>query len=89
MKDGWGDRPRASKLAGAMFPHLLDAQTQREMIGANPEVRAALERRIAQGNAVYGVKPAPAAQRKVGRLPMTDESLSRVPGLIRVRGYRA
>jgi hypothetical protein len=42
IKDRWGDKSRNEKIAGAMYPHLLDERTQREMLTANEEQRAGL-----------------------------------------------
>jgi hypothetical protein len=61
-----------SKIAGAMFPSLLDAQTRQGLLNANPEQSAGLQRRMADGDKLYGVKPTPMASR-----------YDRVPGLKR------
>ena len=54
MKDGWADRPRISKIAGAMYPSHLDPKTRDEMIRANLEQEAGLKRRISEGDRMYG-----------------------------------
>ena len=73
MKDRWSDKSRMEKIAGVMWPSLLPEQQQREMLAANEEQRAGLERRIAQGQREIGVRPS-----------VAPSSLDRVPGLKRV-----
>jgi hypothetical protein len=63
----WVDKPRLEKLAGAVYPHLLPPDVQREMLAANEEQRAGLQKRI---DAFGGAKPQP------------PKDYSRVPGLI-------
>jgi hypothetical protein len=53
MKDDWANRPRISKIAGAMYPGLLDAQTRSEMLNANSEQSAGLQRRMNEGDKLY------------------------------------
>jgi len=73
MKDRWADKTRLEKMAGAMYPSHLDARTQGEMIAANPEQRAGFERRIAEGNKMYGKATV-----------VAPSVYDRVPGLKRV-----
>jgi hypothetical protein len=54
MKEGWKDRPRISKIAGAMYPSHLDPKTRDEMIRANLEQEAGLKRRMSEGDRMYG-----------------------------------
>jgi hypothetical protein len=58
-KDGWQDKSRLEKIAGAMYPNLLSPEDQRGMIAQNQEQRAGIERRISDGQRSYGVKPSP------------------------------
>ena len=53
MKDDWANRPRMSKIAGAIYPSLLDAQTRQGMLNANPEQSAGLQRRMSEGDKLY------------------------------------
>ena len=86
----WSERPRIEKLANFMYPHLSDASAQRDMLsvmqaqGRGPD----LQKRIEAGQKAYRIKPAEPSSGGL-KAPMTDDSLSRVPGLIKVRGYRA
>jgi len=54
MKDDWANRPRMSKIAGAIYPSLLDAQTRQGMLNANPEQSVGLQRRMSEGDKLYG-----------------------------------
>ena len=70
----WADRPRIEKLASAMYPNLIDEATRRDLLAANPEQRPGLQRRMDQGDRMYGK-----AQ------PSEPSNLDRVPGLKRVQ----
>jgi hypothetical protein len=54
MKDDWANRPRMSKIAGAMYPSHLDPKTREEMIRANMEQEAGLRRTMSEGDRMYG-----------------------------------
>jgi hypothetical protein len=43
-----------SKIAGAMYPSLLDARTRQGMLNANLEQSAGLQRRMSEGDRMYG-----------------------------------
>jgi len=38
----WEDKSRMEKIAGAVYPHLLDEVTRKEMAQANPEIASRL-----------------------------------------------
>jgi hypothetical protein len=77
MKDDWANRSRMSKIAGAMYPGLLDAQTRQGMLNANPEQSAGLQRRMSEGDKLYnkpmtqlyGVSPSLHHMIRMGLIP--------------------
>jgi hypothetical protein len=73
---GWKDRDRNSQLAQALYPHLSDPETRKQMLdraGADGEQkRADLDSRIVEGQREYGVKP-----------DVVPGAYDRVPGLRR------
>jgi len=54
IKNRWSDKTYGEKQAAAVYPGLIDAQTRREMIAANPEQSAGLQRRMSEGDKLYG-----------------------------------
>jgi hypothetical protein len=73
----WKERDRNSQLANALYPHLADPTTQKQLLDRAAEDggqgRAGLERRMKAGQRDYRMtteQPAPSA-------------LDRVPGLVR------
>ena len=58
MKDQWQDKSRLEKIAATMFPGLVDEKTRQEMLAANPEQKAGLQKRFTEGDKLYG-KPSP------------------------------
>jgi hypothetical protein len=84
-REDWHSRPRLERLANLMYPHLSDASTQKEVLGlaANEGKQRGLQRRIADGQQSYGIKPAEPRSGRVPNVPMTTENLGRVPGLVR------
>jgi hypothetical protein len=73
---GWRDRDRNSQLAQALYPHLSDPETRKQMLDRAAEdgegKRAGLERRTQQGEQMYG-KPK----------PIEPSKYDGVPGLVR------
>jgi len=76
---GWRERDRTSQLANALYPHLADPETRKQMLDRAAEdgegKRAGLERRTRQGEQMYGKAKA----------PMPEGPFDRVPGLKRVQ----
>jgi hypothetical protein len=73
----WKERDRTSQLASALYPHLSDDTTKKQMLDRAAEDggqgRVGLEKRITQGQRDYGIKAQPEASKFDG-----------VPGLKRV-----
>jgi hypothetical protein len=77
MKNSWSDKTRNEKIAGAMYPGLLDAQTRHEMLNANPEQSAGLQKRMNEGDRLYnkptttlhGVSPSLVHMMRMGLIP--------------------
>jgi len=61
MKDRWQDKSRMEKIAAAMYPGHLDAATREQMLKANPEQKAGLQRRMDQSDVMYGRPTKPAS----------------------------
>ena len=74
---GWPERDRNSQLANALYPHLSDDTTKRQMLNRAAEDggqgRAGLEKRIAEGLRSYN-KAKPASE---------PGPYDRVPGLVK------
>jgi hypothetical protein len=74
---GWRDRDRNSQLANALYPHLSDAETRKQMLDRAAEDggqgRAGLEKRMQRGEQMYG-KAKPSAE---------PSKYDGVPGLVR------
>jgi hypothetical protein len=75
----WKDRDRNSQLANALWPHLSDDTTRKQLLDRAAEDgeqgRAGLERRIKDGQRDYGVQAKPA--------PVVPSKYDNVPGLVR------